>query len=268
MGGARTQFDVCLLNRYAHGRDCLAWHADREEIDPLQDAPRVSPIASVSLGASRFFGFSPKWNLRLAEHVHEAAAKLASPEPSQRAASLKELESLGFAPLRVENGSLCVMENSCQFLYKHSLLPAHDSDGLRINLTFRCRRPVPPSPRPMRLATTAGVRVTTPTGTVSEAVPVSSVEDHKRMEGWKDHFVHAFESPFVDDEARVAATRYQSWLLAQPVFCQWVCAQLEGRTLSCGEGAWDLAHAHTLATLVGGRVVPCDRLEADARSRL
>jgi hypothetical protein len=48
---------VALLNRYDDGSQSLGYHADREEMDPRLCAPRASPIASVSLGTPRLFGF-------------------------------------------------------------------------------------------------------------------------------------------------------------------------------------------------------------------
>jgi hypothetical protein len=93
--GRPVYFNVCLLNRYDGGEQALGsaqaprfcyppcratlyiyagvhlttgsgnsaaprtagrWHADREEMDPALDAPRGSPIASVSLGTPRQFG--------------------------------------------------------------------------------------------------------------------------------------------------------------------------------------------------------------------
>lgn len=55
--GRRVDFNVCLLNRYDGGGESLGWHADREEMDPAVDGPRASPIASVSLGTTRKFGW-------------------------------------------------------------------------------------------------------------------------------------------------------------------------------------------------------------------
>merc|ERR1712006_76780 len=100
------------------------------------------------------------------------------------------------------------MENVCQFLYKHSLLPESSADGTRVNVTFRAKRPVglatrPPPPAP-------------PPPLEHDAVFVGlmSAVDDTREQGWKDTLFHPFESPFVNDAPIVAAARYQTWLLA------------------------------------------------------
>lgn len=246
--GLRAGFDVCLLNYYADGRDRLAWHADREEIDPLQNGPRATPIASVSLGAERLFAFAPKWDPRAQQRVREAAEGLASSSQVERHAALERMRSLGFGPLRLAHGSLCVMENACQLLYKHALLPEHGIDGIRINATFRAKRPV-------ELAKTPPPRQPPgpPQGSGSGkgAVPVGPAPglDHRAAQSWKDTLYHPFESPFADDAPAVAAARYQTWLLAQPTFLQWVCGQLSGRALKA-DNARDELHARLLEALV------------------
>ena len=58
--GLPVCFSACLLNRYEGGDQWLGWHSDREELDPQLDAPRSAPIASISLGAVRRFGFKLK----------------------------------------------------------------------------------------------------------------------------------------------------------------------------------------------------------------
>jgi alkylated DNA repair dioxygenase AlkB len=83
--GIAVTFNVCLLNRYDGGAESLGWHADREEMDPAMEAPRASPIASVSIGVPRQFGLR------------------------RHGATTVDVVRLG-------HGSLCVMENACQFL--------------------------------------------------------------------------------------------------------------------------------------------------------
>ena len=108
--------------------------ADREEIDPSLMGPRASPIASVSLGSERLFAFMLNQDLQL---------------PTPRSSSEDDV----VAQCRLKHGSLCIMENVCQFLYKHSLLPEPAVRGVRINLTFRCKAGVAPAtdpePRPL-----------------------------------------------------------------------------------------------------------------------
>lgn len=248
-------FDVCLLNRYDDGRNSLAWHSDREEIDPAQDAPRLSPIASISLGAERLFGFLPKWDSGLAKRVKHDAAALASSVGSLREKLLHSLQSTGFEPIRLGHGSLCVMENVSQLIYKHALIPEPMVTGLRVNLTFRQKSAVEPAVRPLPralaqpaqdaghegLTTQAGAQPVVFVGSVAQAK-----DDPSRANGWKQTLLHMFESPFVDDEPEMAAAKYQSWLLSQPAFCRWVQRELAGRTLS-GNSARDAMHARVLA---------------------
>ena len=94
----------------------------------------------MSLGAERLFGF----RLKAAPHAWSAQ-------------------------LRLGHGSLCVMENACQFLYKHSLLPEKGTAGVRVNLTFRSKRPVRSTP-----AATGGAASTV---TTSSAAPLYRAGD-------------------------------------------------------------------------------------------
>ena len=100
--------------------------ADREEVDPSLSGPRASPIASLSFGSERLFAFRLNRDLQL---------------PTQHSYSEGEV----VAQCRLKHGSLCIMENVCQFLYKHSLLPEPAVRGVRINLTFRCKAGVAPA---------------------------------------------------------------------------------------------------------------------------
>ena len=49
----KCEFDVVLCGYYPGGKSGLGWHADREEHG------KETPIASISLGAERTFGFRP-----------------------------------------------------------------------------------------------------------------------------------------------------------------------------------------------------------------
>ena len=80
------------------------WHTDREEIG------RATPIASVSLGATRTF---------LLRHKLNGMSDRASVE--------------------MEAGSVLYMENVCQTEYLHSVPKQSEVAGGRINLTFRCK---------------------------------------------------------------------------------------------------------------------------------
>ena len=104
MTGRNIEFNVCLANFYEDGKQRIGWHADREEIG------RTTPIASVSLGATRTF---------LVRHKLNGGTDRASVE--------------------MESGSVVFMENVCQREYLHSVPRQTDVTAGRINLTFRCK---------------------------------------------------------------------------------------------------------------------------------
>jgi alkylated DNA repair dioxygenase AlkB/tRNA G10 N-methylase Trm11 len=97
-------FNVCLLNFYQDGTQRIGWHSDREEIG------RSTPIASVSLGATRQFLIRSQTN-----GVHDRVT------------------------LPLKNGSLVVMQPRCQTDYLHCLVKEPEIEKGRINLTFRCK---------------------------------------------------------------------------------------------------------------------------------
>ncbi|MCP9201146.1 alpha-ketoglutarate-dependent dioxygenase AlkB [Gramella sp. GC03-9] len=99
---ARTDFNVCLVNLYRDGKDSMGWHADDEkELGP-------NPvIASVSLGAERFFKLKHKKDL-----------------------------TAGYK-IRLQHGSLLIMSGTTQEFWKHSLPKTAKTVNPRINLTFR-----------------------------------------------------------------------------------------------------------------------------------
>lgn len=96
------EFNTCLCNYYEDGRQRIGWHADREEIG------RTTPIASVSLGATRTF------------------------EVRHRIRGARDRASLEMA-----SGSVVFMENVCQTEYLHSVPRQSEVEEGRINLTFR-----------------------------------------------------------------------------------------------------------------------------------
>ena len=100
----KVEFNVCLLNYYEDGQQRIGWHSDREEIG------RTTPIASVSLGATRQFLIRSKEN-----GVQDRAS------------------------LDLLNGSLVLMKNVCQMKYLHSVPKQNEVKHGRINLTFRCK---------------------------------------------------------------------------------------------------------------------------------
>ena len=101
----KVEFNVCLLNYYQNGSQRIGWHSDREELG------RTTPIASLSLGATRQFLLRSKTD------------------------GVRDRASIGMT-----NGSICIMENACQYRYLHSVPREGDVEEGRINLTFRCKR--------------------------------------------------------------------------------------------------------------------------------
>ncbi|MCL6275658.1 alpha-ketoglutarate-dependent dioxygenase AlkB [Muricauda sp. 2012CJ35-5] len=98
----QTTFTSCLLNYYRNGKDSNGWHSDDEK--ELGENPI---IASVSLGAERFF------NLR---HKTDKTLK---------------------HKLLLEHGSLLLMQGATQHNWQHQVPKTSKKIGGRINLTFR-----------------------------------------------------------------------------------------------------------------------------------
>ena len=96
-----TSFNGCLLNLYASGDIAMAWHSDNE---PELESEGI--IASLSFGATRTF-------------------------------QLKHKQSGEKIDLKLENGSLVVMDMHSQKHWMHQLKKEPKIKDLRINLTFR-----------------------------------------------------------------------------------------------------------------------------------
>jgi alkylated DNA repair dioxygenase AlkB len=93
-------FNSCLCNLYRNGNDSIGYHSDNEK--ELGDSPI---IASISLGDERTINFIDKSK----DIIHN---------------------------FKMKHGSLLIMQNDCQSLYKHGILK-NNSTHPRINLTFR-----------------------------------------------------------------------------------------------------------------------------------
>lgn len=98
---AQSDFNSCLLNFYHDGADGMGWHSDDEK-----ELDAQSPIASLSLGASRKFAFRHK-------------------------------KDKTTTSLILENGSALIMYPPTQQFWQHALLKTKTSHTSRINLTFR-----------------------------------------------------------------------------------------------------------------------------------
>ncbi len=93
------EYSICLGNMYNDGNQFIAMHADNEEYGDTKS------IASVSLGANRHFTFKSK--------------------------TTDENLTLNLA-----GGSLLLMGENCQEMYRHGMNKEKDV-GKRINITFR-----------------------------------------------------------------------------------------------------------------------------------
>ena len=97
----KVEFNSCLLNLYHTGSEGMGWHSDDEKA-----LGKETEIASVSLGAERFFTF-------------------------------KHTKSKESVKILLENGSLLVMKGATQSYWLHRLPPTVKVKSPRINLTFR-----------------------------------------------------------------------------------------------------------------------------------
>ena len=104
-----TQFDVCLANYYADGREKFNFHTDKEEIG------KESPICSLSFGAERKFYFRSKHNNL----------------PNKDNTIIEE------ECVILEHGSLLIIPSICHTYYLHGLPRDNKIKTPRINLTFR-----------------------------------------------------------------------------------------------------------------------------------
>jgi len=96
-----TQFNGCLLNLYESGEIGMAWHSDNE--------PELEPngiIVSVSFGATRTF-------------------------------QLKHKQTEEKIEIKLENGSLVIMDMESQRHWLHHLKKEAKIKDSRVNLTFR-----------------------------------------------------------------------------------------------------------------------------------
>lgn len=96
----KYDFNICLANYYVNGKKNIGYHSDNEEKGDIEC------IASISLGAVRDFGFRTK------DKIHILNMKL-------------------------DSGSLLVMDKGCQDNYEHSLIADKTIKESRLNLTFR-----------------------------------------------------------------------------------------------------------------------------------
>tara|TARA_Y100000589_G_C27157181_1_gene631290 strand:+ start:978 stop:1577 length:600 start_codon:yes stop_codon:yes gene_type:complete len=100
-----TLYNSVLMNLYRDGNDSMGWHSDDENI-----YNHTSPIASLSLGGSRWMKFKKK---------------------TKKGLGKKTLK------LKLKSGDLLIMKYPTQELLKHSIPKSLTDIEARINLTFR-----------------------------------------------------------------------------------------------------------------------------------
>ncbi len=100
-----SYYNSVLMNLYRNGHDSMGWHSDDENIYNPK-----APIASLSLGGSRWMKFKKKTKKGLGKRT------------------LK---------LRLDKGDLIIMKNPTQEILKHCIPKSLTDIDARINLTFR-----------------------------------------------------------------------------------------------------------------------------------
>uniref|UniRef100_A0A6C0E8W1 Fe2OG dioxygenase domain-containing protein n=1 Tax=viral metagenome TaxID=1070528 RepID=A0A6C0E8W1_9ZZZZ len=104
----KWKFNYCLLNYYPDGSSNIGMHSDDErDLD--------GPIASVSLGVSRYFDFHP---------IESIFTKENNVVPGKKR-------------IQLTNGSMVLMMPNTQKYWKHGIPIESKIDKGRINLTFR-----------------------------------------------------------------------------------------------------------------------------------
>lgn len=96
-----THFNACLLNRYRHGGEGIAWHSDSEA-----ELGANTVIASLSFGATRKFAFRHNKTREKRE-------------------------------ILLHHGQLIVMRGSTQHYWQHAVMKSSRINEERISLTFR-----------------------------------------------------------------------------------------------------------------------------------
>lgn len=109
----KVVFNYGLVNYYRHGHDNIGWHSDKEKDHAS------SMIASLSLGVVRKFRF---------KHAKK-----------EKEIEYREKTGKGWVyEFELLPGSLLIMYNKCQTLYKHCVPKELKVTEGRINVTFRC----------------------------------------------------------------------------------------------------------------------------------
>lgn len=113
----KCEFNMCLVNWYQNGLDCIGSHSDNEpQIDTVEDGS--TKILSISFGQERAFYFTPKKEANKKENPNNFQSKV-----------------------NLDDGSVLLMCGLTQKTHNHSLPKIigakGEAMGKRISLTFR-----------------------------------------------------------------------------------------------------------------------------------
>ncbi len=124
----QCKMDVCFLNRYLNQSDHLGWHADDS---PEMDDDR--PIVTISLGVEREIWFRPL----LGQQCTSCGTPLNSGHKMSCYVDKYKTTYGNVEKLKLEHGSMCIMEPGMQDTWQHRIPKASFQCGERISLTFR-----------------------------------------------------------------------------------------------------------------------------------
>jgi alkylated DNA repair dioxygenase AlkB len=141
-------FNSCLLNLYRGGGDCMGWHADDEAIYSPAPPPALArgggeiAIASASFGERRDFYLRPKPAAAVKNGSRSGGAAAAAGGGARAAAPEAAAARRGDARqprvrYSLGEGDVLFMLGQTQRRFQHSVPARANSNGERINLTFR-----------------------------------------------------------------------------------------------------------------------------------
>jgi alkylated DNA repair dioxygenase AlkB len=135
-----VDFSVALLNLYEDGNHQVSWHSDSES-----DLQEGSPIATLSLGASRTFQLRHKAESVIGSQQTEINTRLNNGETVTEEKRALLSHKVGEDPelnkvLSLGHGDLLVMAGTLQKHWRHRVPQEREVTQPRIVFTFRCVR--------------------------------------------------------------------------------------------------------------------------------
>lgn len=129
---ANCKFETCFLNRYHNQLDHLGWHSDNS---PEMDDNR--PIAIVSFGVEREIWFRPIESNECTACSGSGYYDTDGSPPCGCCNGTGKGEPVEVYKLKLESGSVCLMNAGMQDTHQHRIPKASFECGERISLTFR-----------------------------------------------------------------------------------------------------------------------------------